>query len=344
MENSFKKISLAQSSFRRDQQSFSAEPQPPNPVCSAAEDHASFLQGDEDPPILSKIQRDARESEDEMNLSNCSDSNSSDDGDLATLPGLRSVATDSDDDSASDSNSCNREKNEIPHSDELSSDSEQDSPASSKENDFPPLPTINAGILPRPTEPPASGKMHGQWEIPLSFHPHVIPTATLASGVTAQAQASVQGKAQAPQADSKTEAAPAAPSQQEAYDLLADFPALRPPKEPLILGVWRDGNPKTRHGEAKRELAHTPDQSQANGASHKRRMENMPHEISSICARDQKTELDLQTLGSSSQRNSPTVSCEQPKANNQPPPRGNKSAVCVYLAVLFISLSFYQLV
>ncbi|XP_044027211.1 uncharacterized protein LOC122864139 isoform X3 [Siniperca chuatsi] len=321
VESSLKKIWVPQSSSRRETQSSAPQPQPlaTDPVCSATEDHTPHLQDEEESPLPSTLPRDTCESEDEHDIRSSSDSNSSDDDDVVTLPGVRTCATDSsNDDSASDNNDCSEEENEIPHSCvELSSDGEQDSPTSSTEKDFPPLSTIKAGILPCPTEPPASGKMHGQWEIPLSFHPHDIPTVTLASGVTAHAQAPVQGKAEAPQANLKSSAPSADPMQQEAYDLLADFPALQPPKKPLALGVLCDGNPKTKKTEGKRGLTHSPNRRQESRASHQRRMENVPHKVSSICAGDQKSVLDLQIFGSISQR----ISCEELKASNQLPPR-----------------------
>lgn len=93
-------------------------------------------------------------------------------------------------------------------------------------------------MLPCPTESPASGKMQGQWEIPLSFHPHDIPIATLASDMTAHKQASVQSKSEAPQANSKTVPSPAALAQQETYDLLADIPAFQTPKRSLALWAY----------------------------------------------------------------------------------------------------------
>lgn len=346
LENSLKKIWVTQSSSRGDKPSSAPEPQPlaPNPVCSASEDHTPYLQK-EDPPLPSKPTRDTCESKDEQNRRSSPDSNFSDDDDFVTLLGVQTCATDSSDDgSASDNNDCEEERSDIPHSDELSSDSKQDSPSSSAQKDFPPLSSIKAGMPPCPTEPPASGKMQGQWEIPLSFHPHDIPTAMLASGMTAHVQAPVQGKAEAPQANSKASPPPAATTQQEAYDLLADFPALQPPKKPLASSVLRDGNPKTKVAEGKRGLIHSPNHCQESGASHQRRMENVPHGVSSICAGVQKPVLDLQTFGSSSQCNFPTISGEEQKANNQRPPKGNKSAVCLCLAVLFISLFSYQLV
>lgn len=248
----------------------------------------------------------------------------------------------SDGESVSDNN-CEEKKNKIPRvSDDLSSGSEQDFPSPSAEKDWPPLTATKAGILPRPMEPPASGKMHGQWEIPLSFHPHDIPTATLASNVTAHAQAPVRGKAKAPRANSKTNAPPAAPTQREAYDLLADFPALQPPKKALALGAVRDGNPKALDAEGKRGLARSSNHRQESGAPRQRRMENVPHGVFSICAGAQKSVLALQTFGSTSRCNSPPISCEEGKANNQPPPRGNKSAVCLCLAQASPYISWYK--
>ncbi|KAI3358008.1 hypothetical protein L3Q82_003029 [Scortum barcoo] len=294
-KSSFKKSLVPQSGSRRERQRDEPEPQPlvTNPASAATED--PYQEDEKDHPLPFKLLRER------------------------SLPGVRACATDSsDDDSPSDNNDCEEEANEIPRSsDELSSDSEPHSPSSSTETDFPPLSTIKASIQPCPTEPPASGKMHGQWEIPLSFHPHNIPTATLASGVTTP----VQGKAEAPQANPRTNAAPAAPAQQEAYDLLADFPALQPPKKPLVLGVLHDGNPKTKGAEGKSGLTHSQNHRQERGAPHQRRMENVPQEVSSICAGDQKSVLDLQKFGSTIHRNSPTISCEELKANNQPPPR-----------------------
>ncbi|TKS88621.1 hypothetical protein D9C73_022948 [Collichthys lucidus] len=303
-----------------------SETQPllPNPICPATEEHTPYLQEKEDLQLLSKLLRDTCVSEEERNISSSSNSNSSDNDDIVTLPGLRSYATDSsDDDSVSDKSDCTEEeKNEIIHSDELNGDGKQDFPSSSADEDFPSLSTIKAGILPRPTEPPALGKLHDQWEIPLSFHPHDNPTATLASGITAHAQTPVQGKAKAPQANLKTSAPPTASMQQEAYNLLADFPELQPPKKPLALGVLRDGNPKTKAEEGKGGHAPSTNHRQEIGASHQRRMENVPHEVSSIWAGDQKTVLDPQTFGMIMQCKSPIISCEELTANIHPPPRG----------------------
>ncbi|XP_054462540.1 uncharacterized protein LOC129097657 [Anoplopoma fimbria] len=310
------KIWYLQSSSEGEEQSSETEPEPPvtNPVCSTDEGHTLRLE-DEEVPSLSKC-----ESEGEKNIISSCDSNSSDDdNDFVALPRVRSCGTDnSDGDSESENNDCDEEENEFPHSfDELSSDSEQDSPVYRFGSlDFPPLSTIKAGIPPCPTERPASGKMHSQWEMPRTLHPHDIPTATLAGGVTAHAQAPVQGEAKAPQANSQNIAPPpsAAPTQLEAYDLSADFPALQPPKKPLALGELRDGNPKTKGPEGKRRHTRPQNQCQESGASHQRRMENVPHEVSSICAGDQKSVLDLQTFG---QGIPPPIICEELKANNQ---------------------------
>ncbi|XP_034748652.1 uncharacterized protein LOC117957165 [Etheostoma cragini] len=263
------KIWVPQASSRR------AKPQPleTNPVCkSCAEDHAPPLQVEEDPPHPSKLPRDTCESEDETNRSSSSDCVSSDDDSCVTLPGVRRCATDS-----SDGDSESENKEEIP--------------CYTTEKDFPPLSTIQDGILPCPTEPPALWKVPSQWELPLFFHPD------------------------------NTLAAPLAETPQVAFDLLADFPALQPPKKPLALGVLLNGNPKTKGASWKRGLTHSQTQRQESGASHQRRKENVPHEVSSICAGDQKSVLCWSTFGSTGQRNSPAISCEELKANNQPPPR-----------------------
>ncbi|CAK6949723.1 uncharacterized protein LOC121913851 [Scomber scombrus] len=293
-----------------------------NPPCPATLDHTQPLSDEDDPPARPSEQlRDTCASEDEQDTRSSSDSSSSDDDDCVALPGLRSCATNSSgDDAVTDISDSEVEKNQSSHSpDRLSLDSRQDSPSSSSEEDFPALCTIKTGMVPRPTVAPTSGKMQGQWEIPFLFSSHIISTATLENGVNAPAQVPVQGKAEGNQARVKTSATPAAPTQQEAYDLLADFPALQPPKKPLTLGILRNGIPKTK--EWKRGLTHSPNHRQESGASHQRRMENVPHEVSSICAGDQKSVLDLQTFGPTSQTNSTTISCEILKANNLPPPR-----------------------
>lgn len=326
------------------------EPPLTNPLCPSTLDHTPPLSNEYDPPARPSEQlRDTCASEDEQDTRSSSDSSSSDDEDCVVLPGLRSCATNSSgDDAVTDISDSEVEKHERSRSpDELSLDSRQDSPSSSSEEDFPALCTIKTGMLPRPTVAPTSGKMQGQWEIPFSFsiHSHIIPTATLENGVTAPVQAPVQGKAEVHQAKVKTSSTPAVPTQQEAYDLLADFPALQPPKKPLALGILRNGIPKTK--EWKRGLTHSPNHRQESGASHQRRMENVPHEVSSICAGDQKSVQDLQTFGPTSQTNSTTISCEILKANNLPLPRGNKSAMCLCLAVsscVSLCLALYQFV
>lgn len=311
VETSLKKVWVPESRSKTDQKNSASKQQATNPICSATEDPVRRLSNDKDPRLSSKVSMDKREAVNEQNVRNSSDSNSSDDEDFVSLPGVRSCATDSSDD-------------------ELSTDSEQDSRLSGAEKDFPPLSTIRDGVLPHPMKPPASGKMRGQWEIPLSLYPHNIPTDTLAGSLTSLVQAPVQCKAETPQANSKTIAA--APTQQESYDLLADFPALQPPRRPLALGVLHNGNPKTIDAKRKRGIIHLPNHRPKTGATHQRKMENMPHEVSSICAGDQKSVLDLQTFGSASQCNSPIMSCEELKANNQPPPTGSKSAICLLLS------------
>ncbi|XP_036948296.1 uncharacterized protein LOC119016523 isoform X4 [Acanthopagrus latus] len=317
------RIVATKSNSTNAEQSSASEPRPlvQNPVCCAPEDHSTFMQTTEDPLLLSKLPEDACESEIEKSLRSGSDSSSSDYDNVVTLPRLRNCATDSsDDDSLSDDDDWEEEVNETPYSDELSSDSKQDSPCSSPENASPPLSTIKVGIIPCPTEPPASGKMHGQWEIPLSFHPHDIPTDTLASCATAQAQAPVQDKAEPTRANSKTSVPPAGQMQHISFDLLADFPALKPPEKPLALGVVRGRIPEAYGAEGKRGHTLSPNHRQESGASHQRRMENVPHEVSSICAVDQKSVLDLQKFGSTAQLKSPTISRGEAKANNPPLP------------------------
>ncbi|KAG7245133.1 hypothetical protein INR49_023699, partial [Caranx melampygus] len=322
VENSLKKLCASQSISRTGKRRAASEPGPlaTNAICSA-ERAAMHLQDEEDPPLPSRLTCKSEDEEEDMKRS--SDSNASDDE--LVLPQVRSCATDnSDNASASDNSDCELEENEIPHlSVEFKSDSKQDPPPYTKE-DFPPLPTIRSGIIPHPMETPALWKMHGQWEIPLSFHPHDIPTATLANGVTAPAQAPVRGKAKAPQTNSNTNAPPAAVPQQEAYDLLADFPALQPPKRPFALGVLQNGNPKTKDAKRQRGFTRSPNIGKESRASHQRRMENVPREVSPICTGDQKSVANLQTFGSVSERSFPTISCREMKANKQPPPRASK--------------------
>lgn len=214
--------------------------------------------------------------------------------------------------------------------DELSSDGEKNPRSSGAEKDFPALSTIRDGVLPHPTKPPASGKMRSQWEIPLSFLPHNIPTDNLASSLNSPVQAPVQCEAKTPQANSKTIAA--APTQQESsYDLLADFPALQPPRRPLALGVLHNGNPKTVDAKRKGVPIHLPNHCKETVATDQRRLENVPHEVSSICAGEQKSTLDLQT--SVGQCSANIMRREERMASNCPPPKGSKSAVCLLLSV-----------
>lgn len=337
VENSLQKMQVSQSSRTGTQSSVPA-PQHPvtNPVCF--EGHTPHLPDREGSLHPSKLPGDECGSEKEQNASRDSDSYSSDDSDAVSLPEVQSCASDSSNNDSVVSAKVVKKK-EIPSSSvELSCDNEQNSFFTADE-DFPALTTINAGIPLSLTGPPALGKIKGQWEIPLSFHPHDIPTVTLASGVNDPVQAPIQGKPEAPEANSKTKAPPAVPVQNEAYDLLADFPALQPPKNPLALGGLRQRNPKTNDAKGKGVLISTPSHCQSCRGSHERRLENSPHEVSSICAGDQKSVLDLQTFGTVRHHNSPTISCEQRKANKQPPPRGNKSAMCLYAVNMPLLLS-----
>ncbi|KAK5855315.1 hypothetical protein PBY51_005424 [Eleginops maclovinus] len=330
MEHFFKKMCIPQCTSTRATQSCVTKPQPlaTNPVCSATEDHTP--QDEEEPPLPPKVPRETCESEDEKDTSSSSDSNSSDDDTSVDLPGVRSCGTDSSDgESESENNDNGEDEKEVPHPvNESSPDSKQDSPSASTVKEFPPLLTIKAGIPSCPTAPPASGKMHSQWDVPLSFHPHAIPAATLAREVTTYAQAPVQGKAEAPQVDTRKITPAEAPTQRETYDLQADFPALQPLKK--ALGLLRNGNPKTK-GEVGRG-GHTQSriQCQESGAIHQRKKENEPHKVSSICAGDQKSVLDLPTFGSASQCISPALHCDELKANNQPLPGvAGADGVCV---------------
>ncbi|XP_049457697.1 uncharacterized protein LOC125904387 [Epinephelus fuscoguttatus] len=113
----------------------------------------------------------------------------------------------------------------------------------------------------------------------------------------------------------------AAPMQQVPYDPLADFPPLPPTRKHFVSGVLHDVDPKAKGAKGKRGLTHWTSQHQESGASHQSRMENVPQEVSSIWAEDQKSVLDLQTFGYTGQRISTTISCEELKAKTQPPPR-----------------------
>lgn len=335
VENSLQKMQVSQSSRTGTQSSVPA-PQHlvTNPVCF--EGHTPHLPDRQGSLHPSKLPGDECGSKKEQNASRGSDSYSSDESDAVSLPGVQSCASDSSNNASVVSAKVVKKK-EIPSSSvELSCDNEQDSFFTADE-DFPALTTINAGIPLSLTGPPALGKIKSQWEIPLSFHPHDIPTVTLASGMNDPVQAPIQGKPEAPEANSKTKAP--LPVQEEAYDLLADFPALQPPKNPLALGGLRQRNPKTNDAKGKGVLISTPSHCQSCRGSHERRLENSPHEVSSICAGDQKSVLDLQTFGTVRHRNSPTISCEQQKANKQPPPKGNKSAMCLYAVNMPLLLS-----
>lgn len=332
VENSLLKMWVSQAS-RKDKESSVPKPAPQHlvtkPVCF--EGHTLHLPYGQHSLHPLKLPRDTCESEKKQNPRSVSDGYSSDNSYVVSVPGVQSCATDSRENDPV-ANAKEVKKKEIaPSSPESTSNIEQDL-FSNADKDFPPLTTVSAGISLYPTEPSALGKMKGQWEIPLSFHPHDIPTVTLASGMSGPVQAPNQGKTEAPEAHSKTKAPPAVPVQKKAYDLLADFPALQPPKKPLALGALRHGNPKTKDGDEKSVLTHMLIHCQSSQGSHERRLENSPHEVSSICAEDQKSMLDLQTFGTVSHHNSPTISCEQPKANKQPLPRGNKSAMCLCAA------------
>lgn len=327
LENTLNEFWITQSSSSRADPSAAPEPQTltSHPV---GEDHTQYQQEEEDPPHLSQQTRVTCKGQDE-HKSGCSPDRIPNYDDNSTAPPVvRTHATDSGvDGSPSDNND---------YKDELCFDSKQDSP-SSRTQDSTLLFSIKPGMPPCSTKPPAWGKMRGQWEIPLSFHPRDIPTATLASRATAREQALVQCKAEAPRANWKVSPRPAAPTQQEAYDLLADFPALQPPEKPSALSELWNGNPKTKVAEGNRGRIHSPNRCQETGASHQRRMEYVPHEVSSICAGVQKPVLDLQPSGSVSRCSSPTISCEEQQANIQRPPEGKKSAL------LFISLSCCRL-
>ncbi|CAJ1083787.1 uncharacterized protein LOC122864139 isoform X9 [Xyrichtys novacula] len=305
------KTLVPQFSNRTPKKSSTPECEPPakNLAPSAPEHNSPNLQKKKRPPLLLKPARHTCESEDELSVRSSSDSNSSDDDDSVTLPGARTCASDSSgDDSARDNNDCEEEHS----SDELCFDSGQDSPSSSTEQRFPPLPTTKVGVQPCPTKPRASGKMRGLWEIPLSF----APTATLANSMTTHAQARVQSRAEALEANLKTKLPPAAPAQQEAYDLLADFPALGPPMKPLVMGGSHDGYPKAKDAKEKRGITNIPNHRQESGASHQRRRENIPHKVSPICAGVLKSVPDLQAFGSTRQCSSSNIGCEEKTAKN----------------------------
>ncbi|XP_035476969.1 uncharacterized protein LOC118292282 isoform X2 [Scophthalmus maximus] len=183
-----------------------------------------------------------------------------------------------------------------------SSDSNKDLPLCTIKNNLPRLLNIKACILPCPTETPASRKL---------CDAHDNPTATLQRGMTAPVMAPVQGRAEAPQGNTKTNAPTAALTQQEAYDLLANFPALERPKKPLGLDM-QGGNPKMRIEMGQSGLTHPPKHCPSSGASHQRRMGNVSHEVSSISAGEEKYVLSLHY---------PTNNCGHLTNLNQRPPR-----------------------
>lgn len=233
---------------------------------------------------------------------------------------------------------CEETRSKFLHANVLGCAREQDFPSASTHMYFPTLSSIKAGRPPRPTECPASGKMQGQWEISLSVHPHDFPTTTLAVEMAAHAQAPVQAKEEAPRANLGASPSPAVPPQHEAYDLMADFPALKPPKRERLLNAMRDGNTKTRPGDGRRGIFYMPNHYH-HKPSYQRRIQSVPREVSSICAGVQKISLDLQPFGSSGQLHSRSIGREELRANNHPPPEGNKSAACLRQAALFRGLS-----
>ncbi|KAK5613060.1 hypothetical protein CRENBAI_002397 [Crenichthys baileyi] len=265
-------------------------------------------------PFPAELHQDSCQSEYEKDTKSLFDANSSNSDNSVTLLGVQIYSSDSNETFAEiDINDGG--KKEIPQFSERSSSDRKQGFLFNTETDFPQLPTNKAGIPSCPTELSTSRKVHSQWETPFSFHPHHALTATLASGMSALVQAPIQGKEL--HTNSTTDTFLVEP---RAYDLLADFPALQPPENPLALGEVCHGNPRTRTAEAKRGLTLSPNHRQDSVVSHKRRVETVPHEVSSICSGDQKSALDLETFGLVSQFNSPRVSCEKMKANNQLPP------------------------
>lgn len=289
-----------------------------------------------------QLNRNVCLSEDELDTKSLSDRNMSNDDDFVSLTGVRSCATGSSStQSMSDINEV--EENAIPHhSDYSGSDGEQDFP-SFTQTDFPQLQTNNAGIPLCPTELSALWNVNGQWETPLSFHPHNTPTTTLASNMSAPLQAPVQDKAI--QANSKTDASPVC---QSAYDLLTDFPTLQRPESPSALGGLCHRNFKTKAARTESSLTFY---CQDSVVSHERRLESAPCEVSSICSGDQKSVVNLETFELVSQPNSPVVSCEKVKAKKPQSPTGNTS-VClasmltaelhISVRITILSIPFYS--
>lgn len=109
-----------------------------------------------------------------------------------------------------------------------------------------------------PTESPASGKMKSQWEIPLSSHPHDIPTATLANCIIGHVQAPVQRKQKHLRQSQKNSPPPAGSTKWKPYNLLADILPLSHPKKSLVRSVIHDGFPKAKDREGELGLTHLP--------------------------------------------------------------------------------------
>ncbi|KAF3707626.1 hypothetical protein EXN66_Car000799 [Channa argus] len=290
VEDSRRKIWVPES--RSNQQSCASEQQTRNQICYATEEPALCLLDEEDPPLSSKLPRDTYEIEDEQDSRCSSDISSSDADERVTLLFVQSHVSDNyDNNLVSDIYDLEVEENKIPYS---SDDTDSKQEASSAEMDFPPLSAIRSGVPPCPVRHRATGKVQGQWEIPLSFHPHNIPTETLARGLTAPLRVPVQSK-ETPQA--KTNEPLTVQKQRGPYDLLADFPALQPPERPLALAKLYDRVPKTNDAKRKGGLIYPLNHSQGTGTSQRRRkMEKAPHQVSSICAGAQKSVLDLQTF------------------------------------------------
>lgn len=128
------------------------------------------------PSLHPKPANDACKSKNEPDTGNSSDSYSRDD-DFIPLPGLRRCASNSSIDE-SESKTNDTEGYESSCFDEFSSDLEKDYQSSTKKS-CPPTYTIKAGIPQHPSRVSSLGKKHGQWVVPLSLHPHDIPSIPL---------------------------------------------------------------------------------------------------------------------------------------------------------------------